>query len=152
MIDLTLPEGSLSRAARDDLMEKLTLAMLRWEGAPDDSDAAKDVSWGFVDERPRADVYRRGVPAPAEPLYRVTITVPERALDDERKAGAVAEMTRHVLAAEGTDPEDPEALMRVWVIVREVTDGNWGGAGRIWRLRDVAKLVMGGRDRARTRA
>ena len=152
MIELTLPQGALDKPAQDDLMEKLTLTLLRWEGAPADSGAAKDVSWGYVDERPTSNVYHRGRPQPEQPLYRVKITVPERALDDERKAGVVAEMTKHILEAEGADPQDEAAAMRVWVIVREVADGNWGGAGRIWRLRDVAKLVMGGRDRERAPA
>jgi phenylpyruvate tautomerase PptA (4-oxalocrotonate tautomerase family) len=149
MIELTMPEGALDKAAQDALMEKLTFALLRWEGAPEDSEAAKTVSWGYVDVRPAGDVYQGGRPQPAAPLYRVKITVPERALDDEKKAGIVAEMTRHILEADGADPEDQDALMRVWVIVREVADGNWGGAGRIYRLRDVARLVMGGRSPAR---
>ena len=33
--------------------------------------------------------------------------------------------------------------MRVWVLVHEVPDGNWGGAGRTWRLREIAALVSG---------
>ena len=33
--------------------------------------------------------------------------------------------------------------MRVSAIIREVADGNWGGAGRIWRLRDIANAVNG---------
>jgi phenylpyruvate tautomerase PptA (4-oxalocrotonate tautomerase family) len=143
MIELTLPEGALDKAAQDELMEKLTFALLRWEGAPDDSEAAKLISWGFVDERPADRVYQAGRPSPAQPLYRVKITVPEGALDDERKSGLVAEVTEHVLTAEGSDPKDAAAAMRVWAIIREVTDGNWGGAGRIFRLRDIARAVHG---------
>ena len=152
MIELTLPQGALDKAAQDDLMEKLTFALLRWEGAPDDSEAAKAVSWGYVDERPAGNVYQGGRPAPEQPLYRVKVTVPDGALDDEKKSGLVAEATRHVLEAEGSDPDDPAALMRVWVIVREVADGNWGGAGQIFRLRDIARLVMGGRTKEHARA
>ena len=147
MIELTVPAGALHRATQDDLMEKLTFALLRWEGAPEDSAAAKAVSWGFVDERPVRNVYQGGSPRPDKPLYRVKITVPVGALDDDKKAGVVAEMTKHVLEAEGADPDDEAAGMRVWVIIREVADGNWGGAGKIWRLRDIARLVMGNRQK-----
>jgi phenylpyruvate tautomerase PptA (4-oxalocrotonate tautomerase family) len=152
MIELTVPEGALDKRAQDELMEKLTFTLLRWEGAPEDSDAAKAVSWGYVDERPAANVYHGGRPVPAEPLYRVKITVPEGALNDEKKSGLVAEATRHVLEAEGSDPDDAGAAFRVWVIIREVADGNWGGAGRIFRMRDIARLVMGGRDREKAPA
>lgn len=27
--------------------------------------------------------------------------------------------------------------LRVWVIINEITDGNWGGAGQIFRLADI---------------
>ena len=152
MIELTLPEGALPKDAQDTLMHGLTFALLRWEGAPEDSQAARDVSWGYVDERPAGNVYRGGEPAPAQAIYRVKVTVPEGALDDEKKAGLVAEATKLVLEAEGSDPNDPQALMCVWVIVREVTDGNWGGAGRVFRLRDIARLVMKDRSAEETLA
>ena len=147
MIELTLPQGALDKASQDALMEQLTSTLLRWEGAPADSDAAKMVSWGYVDERPTATLYQGGRPQPAEPLYRVTVTVPVGALDDERKSGLVDEMTQQVLAADGASPDDEAAALRVWVILREVTDGNWGAAGRIFRLRDIARFVMGSRSR-----
>src|SRR5688572_8242401 len=107
MIELTLPQGALDKGAQDDLMEKLTFALLRWEGAPEDSDAAKTVSWGYVDERPAGNVYQGGKPEPQQPIYRVKVTVPDGALNDEKKSGLVAEATRYVLEAEGSDPTDP---------------------------------------------
>jgi hypothetical protein len=42
-----------------------------------------------------------------------------------------------LLADSGGKEPKPEALARVWVIVNEITDGNWGGAGRIFRLPDI---------------
>lgn len=151
MIELTLPEGALDKPAQDALMETLTNTLLRWEGAPEDSAAAQLISWGYVDEKPAERVYQAGRPAPAQPTYRVKITVPEGALDDKRKAGLVEEVTRHVLEAEGSDPSDLAQGMRVWTLIREMKDGNWGGAGRIWRLRDIARAV-GGRDAEVTEA
>jgi phenylpyruvate tautomerase PptA (4-oxalocrotonate tautomerase family) len=29
------------------------------------------------------------------------------------------------------------------VLIDEVTDGNWGGAGRVYHFRDIAALVNG---------
>jgi phenylpyruvate tautomerase PptA (4-oxalocrotonate tautomerase family) len=75
----------------------------------------------------------------------VNITVPAGVLTDEKKLALVEGVTREVLAAEGAD-DDPTASFRVWVLINEVTDGNWGGAGRIWRLRDIAKLAYAGAD------
>jgi phenylpyruvate tautomerase PptA (4-oxalocrotonate tautomerase family) len=139
MIELTLPEGALERDRRDALVEDLTATLLRWEGAGD-SAVARSIAWAWVTEVPAGDFYVGGRPAGAETArYRVKLTVPAGALDDERKAGLVEDATRAVLAADGG--EDPA---RVWVIIREVADGNWGGAGRIFRLRDIAALVREG--------
>jgi hypothetical protein len=50
----------------------------------------------------------------------------------------VAEVTEHILRADNPDREPaPEDATRVWVIVNEITDGNWGGFGRIFRLEDI---------------
>ena len=35
MIDLTLPQGALAEDAKGRLVEELTAALLKWEGAPD---------------------------------------------------------------------------------------------------------------------
>jgi phenylpyruvate tautomerase PptA (4-oxalocrotonate tautomerase family) len=138
MIDLTLPEGALRDDAKGRLVEELTTALLKWEGAPD-NEVARSLAWTYVDERPAGAINVAGAPA-QEPRYRVKVTVPEGALDDERKAGLVAEVTERVLAAEGR-PNEPAHAARVWCIVREVRDGNWGGGGRIARLKDIAQLI-----------
>lgn len=148
MIELTVTEGALAKDALDALMAQLTDTLLRWEGVPDGSERAKDVAWGYVDERPAERVYHRGEPVPAQPLYKVEISIPERALDDTRKEGLVADMTRLILEAEGSTPDDGAAAMRVWVILREVADGNWGAAGQVWRLKDIARFVMSGEPAA----
>jgi phenylpyruvate tautomerase PptA (4-oxalocrotonate tautomerase family) len=142
MIELTLTDGALDKDAQDALMAQLTETLLRWEGAPPTSERAKDVSWGFVDVRPAELIYHRGEPVPAQPLYKVEISIPQGALDDTRKEGLVGDMTRLVLEAEGASADDEAAAMRVWVIVREVAEGNWGAAGKVWRLRDIARFVM----------
>lgn len=141
MIELTLEEGSLTDAAKADLVEGLTAALLRWEGAPD-NELARSIAWAYVDERPAGSINVGGRPADA-PRYRIKLTIPEGALDDAAKSGMVDEATRLVLEAEGS-AEDATAAFRVWVIVREVTDGNWGAAGQVFRLRDIARAIQSG--------
>src|SRR5258706_5346204 len=138
MIDVTLPEGALSAEARDALADRLTTTLLHWEGAGD-LPFARQIAWVYFDERPAGSTYVAGEPA-AEPRYRLLVTIPEGAIkEDERKAGLVADLTRDILAAQGL--EGDEHSLRVWVFIHEVPDGHWGGAGRIFRLRDIAKLV-----------
>ena len=142
-IELTVPRGALSDDALDSVMAEATTTLLRWEGAPVDSAGAREVSWGYVHEVDPARTYHGGAPdASGAPRYRFDITVPAGALNDEKKNGLVGDLTRLVLSAEGVDADaDPAAGMRVWVLVHDVPEGNWGGAGRTWRLREIAALV-----------
>jgi phenylpyruvate tautomerase PptA (4-oxalocrotonate tautomerase family) len=73
-----------------------------------------------------------------EHRYRVVVGVPQATLVDDAKAGLAAEVTEQILRAEknGQDPALEDAF-RVCVIVNEITDGNWGGVGRIFRLADI---------------
>jgi phenylpyruvate tautomerase PptA (4-oxalocrotonate tautomerase family) len=138
MIDLTVQQGAVDAHA---LVDDLTKTLLKWEGVPDNP-IADGISWGFVHELPRGahHVGHKFDDGPAR--YRVLVTVPQGALDDERKEGLVADVTRTILEREGS-PVDVENAMRVWVFIHEVPDGNWGGAGRIFRFKDIARMVSG---------
>jgi phenylpyruvate tautomerase PptA (4-oxalocrotonate tautomerase family) len=142
LLELTLPEGSLEPEALDRLADGLTAALLRAEGAPD-NELFRSIAWLDVHWVPAANAYQGGRPA-AEPRFRVNVTVPEGALSERRKAQLVEESTRLVLEAAGEDPADPGALLRVWVMIRDVPDGNWGGAGRIFRFGDLKAMAQGG--------
>jgi phenylpyruvate tautomerase PptA (4-oxalocrotonate tautomerase family) len=144
LIDVTLPEGALAPDALDELADGLTTALLRAEGAPDD-ELFRSLAWLDVHWVPAANAYQGGRPAP-QPRFRVDVTVPEGALSDRRKASLVQDATRLVLEAAGEDPADAGALMRVWVLVREIADGGWGAAGRVFRLDDLEALARSGAD------
>lgn len=136
MIELTAPKGALDNAAQDSLAKTLTDTLLKWEGAPVDNPVAQAISWLFVDEKEQGTFYVAGAPI-REPHWKVKITVPEGVLDDEKKAGLVADVTQ--IVADFT--EDSEVGPRTWCIIREVKDGNWGSDGEIFRRRDIVKAV-----------
>lgn len=143
MIDLTIPPDALDEAARSWLVDELLSALLRWEGAPD-NERSRSLAWAFVNEVDAVTV--AGEPtSPALPHYRVGVRTPAGALDDERRAGLVREVTELVLQAEGS-LNTPEHAARVWVILDEVAEGSWGAGGRIWRLADIASHVLDDTD------
>jgi phenylpyruvate tautomerase PptA (4-oxalocrotonate tautomerase family) len=135
MIDLTVPKGTLSERSQAELLQALTHTLLKWEGAGPDNKRAQSVAWTFLHEPELVTVAGRPV---QEPVYRVFVGVPEGSLGDEEKQGLVAEVTEQVLRAENphSDPTS-RAARRVWVIINEIPDGNWGGQGRIFRLEDI---------------
>jgi phenylpyruvate tautomerase PptA (4-oxalocrotonate tautomerase family) len=144
MIDLTMPTGALSQQAKEQLMDKLTKTLLKWEGAKPGNEAVQSIAWTFLHEAALVTV--GGQPA-EKPRYRVFAGVPQGSIGDEEKQGLVAEVTEEVLRAESPDREPtPEDATRVWVIVNEITDGNWGGFGRIFRLEDILAFAGAGEE------
>ena len=136
MIDLTVETDALDEAAREQLARDLLAALLRWEGAPDNS-RSRSLAWAFVHVVDRIVV---GEPTSSQPHYRVGVRTPAGALDDRRREGLIAEATALVLNAEGLSPQ-PDDAFRVWVILDEVADGSWGAQGKVWRLTDIATFV-----------
>lgn len=126
MIDLTYPDGALPAERRQALVEELTTVLLRAERAPDTA-FFRSVTWVYVHELPGDAVFAGDQPV-AEPTFRVEVRVPEGALSQRRKGELVAEATRAVLEAAGLDEAD---AMRVWVLIAEVPEGNWGAAGNV---------------------
>jgi phenylpyruvate tautomerase PptA (4-oxalocrotonate tautomerase family) len=135
MIDLTLPRGALGNDAKGELMAQLSRTLLKWEGAKPGDKNAESIAWTFIHEPELITVAH----APAqEPRYRVVVSVPEATLGDEQKEGLVAEVTEQVIRAENPDREPTaQDTFRVWVLINEIADGNWGGAGRVFRLADI---------------
>src|SRR3954471_17039862 len=131
-----MPAGTLDAEVRGDLVRKLGSTLLRWEGAPD-TDFFKSIMWVHVHELPGEMITAAGEPV-SEPHFRIDVTVPDGALSDRRKEGVVKEFTELVLEAAELDDS---ATLRIWVLIHEVPDGSWGGAGQIVRfsqLRDRA--------------
>jgi len=152
MLDAYIPEGALELEAEAKLMNTLTDTLLRWEGADPDDERARSIGWVFL-HRPTT-VFVGGKPAdPKEPRYRIVASVPEGQLDNDRRAGMVAEITENVLDAEPDErARDPS---RVWVFAYQIPEGSWGGSGQIFGLADIAGFVFGdakaGKEHAKKR-
>jgi len=141
LIDLTMPAGTLDAERRGALVQRLGETLLRWEGAPD-TDFFKSIMWVHVHELGGEAINAAGVPV-SEPHFRLDVTVPEGALSDRRKEGAVSELTQAVLEAAELDDS---AAIRVWVLIHEVPDGNWGGAGQVVRFAQLREMAQRERE------
>jgi phenylpyruvate tautomerase PptA (4-oxalocrotonate tautomerase family) len=135
-LDLTIPADALPEDAQGELARQLGATLLHWEGAPD-TDFFRSITWAHVHALPAQSIQTPdGV---AEPHAVVEVTVPSGALSERRKAGLVEDVTKVVLEATGWGAE---ASVRVWTLIHEVPDGNWGAAGQVVRfeqLREAAK-------------
>jgi phenylpyruvate tautomerase PptA (4-oxalocrotonate tautomerase family) len=135
-LDLTIPAESLTEDARQELARELGATLLRWEGAPN-TEFFRSITWAHVRALPADEIQTPD--GAAEPHAVVDITVPSGALSERRKAGLVEDATKLVLDATGWGED---AGVRVWILIHEVPDGNWGAAGQVVRfeqLREAAK-------------
>ena len=143
LIDLTYPAGTFTPDERTALVDELTTVLLRAERAPD-TDFFRSIAWVHVHELPEGTVLAAGRPV-TEPTFRVQVTIPQGALSERRKGELVAEATRVVLDAAGLREAD---AFRVWVLIGEVPDGNWGAGGRIVRFADLVGFAERERQQA----
>lgn len=144
LIDFTYLEGALSAEARAQLVEQLTGALIRNEGAPD-NERTRALTWVFTHELPASAISVAGAPV-ERPVYRVVITVPAGTLlhgpgpvGIASRCNLVGEVTELVLTAEGSDRTSADAG-RVYCIVREVEDSYWGALATTWRMEDIASI------------
>lgn len=126
LLDLHIPQGAVAPDRIAPLLDDLAGTLLRWEGAPD-NDIFRANTWVSLHERPEGVLYVGGRDT-AAPRFRVDVTVPAGALDGERRAGLVADVTAAVADAAGVAPED---LLQIFVLIDEVPDGRWGAAGQV---------------------
>ena len=141
MMDLTYPAGTLTPEARTELVDELTTVLLRAERAPD-TETFRNITWVYVHELPAGTLFAAGRPV-EEPTFRLFVTVPQGALSDRRKGELVENATRTIREHAGIS--DSEAL-RVWVLINEVPEGNWGAAGSIIHFEQLRRLAARERE------
>jgi phenylpyruvate tautomerase PptA (4-oxalocrotonate tautomerase family) len=163
MIELTTSKGALDEDAKQRLAGELATLALELEAAPlarfGDAAHMQALAWCFVNEQ---DIFVGGQRHP-KPIYRVTVTIPEGApgvfgpLAAPNRQELIARATAAVLAAEGSENTLVDAH-RVWVHLRHLEDGHWGGFGEVFTVNDAAAYGLmtdkpGGRlDRMRQAA
>jgi phenylpyruvate tautomerase PptA (4-oxalocrotonate tautomerase family) len=77
------------------------------------------------------------------------VSVPQGALSDRRRAGLVEEFSKLVREAAGLSEEEG---IRIWVLVHEIAEGNWGAGGQIIRFEQLREAAKAERDKAGTPA
>lgn len=135
MIEFTYPSGTIAPDKKAELLDELATKLLAAEQAPD-TEFFRSITWVYANEIDPGALAVGGRTG-GEPRFRVEVTVPDGALSDRRKGILVDSVTEAVLRATGL-PES-EGL-RVWTLIHEVPDGNWGAAGQQIRYQQLVEL------------
>lgn len=138
-IQITLPQQALSDEQKNTLAQQATDCLLKLEGMEHNS-KAKMLSWLSFNEYPKGGFFIGGK-LNDKPHYKFDITVFANTLQEDHKSRLTAELTELVLNLEGTDHNLLNAA-RIWVLFHEIKDGNWGGAGQIYHLPQLMKMMQ----------
>lgn len=140
-IQVRAPKDTFTRAQREQLASKLTRRVLEIE-VGSATDLGLDISWLVFDDWADDGITvggsfarRRGAFGPV----LVRVTVPRGSLDDPKREAVAKAVWDEITEAKGGDKPDG---LEIWSHIEEVADGNWGAAGRMVRLPDIAKIAM----------
>ncbi|WP_306258622.1 hypothetical protein [Pararhizobium sp. IMCC21322] len=136
LIQVDAPRGDLDKTQQDALMSQLSNAVLKAEGAPLESAGAQSLVWAHFNEKPQGTFYVGGA-AQQKPPFRIAVTTPQGALNDETRKCLVADIGRIIDDIVG--PHD--GRLNHWAMLYEVTDGGWAGAGQVLRLGDIQNAM-----------
>lgn len=132
LLQVTAAQGTLNKADQDNLMSKLSNALLEAERAPTDDAGAQSLIWAYYIEQPASSIYVGGENLDKAPL-RIAVTTPEGALTAETRTEFVAAVGKIV-----DDIVGPyEGRLNHWTMLTELDEGSWAGAGQIFHLADI---------------
>jgi phenylpyruvate tautomerase PptA (4-oxalocrotonate tautomerase family) len=132
LIQVTVSKGTLRKNEQDDLISRLSNAVLKSEGAPINDPGAQSLVWAYYHEVLDGAVYVGGKNLEKAPI-RVDVTTPEGALNDVTRKSLVEEIGVIVDDIVGKF----EGRLNHWAMLHELNEGGWAGGGQIFRLADI---------------
>ncbi|MEQ9138554.1 MAG: hypothetical protein RLO51_25270 [Thalassobaculum sp.] len=138
LIDLYLSETVLDAEARQVLADEIARLVRAAEGYGD-SRLAASLSWVYLHPMPETQITRSGA-APARPLWRIEVASPAGSLAADARPALAGRLAGACLAAEGT-PWDPAEARRVWVLFRDVAEGDWIAGTVVARVEAIRGAV-----------
>lgn len=138
MIDVYLSEAVLDAEDRQVLADELARLVRAAEGYGD-SRLAASLSWVYLHPMPETAITKSGA-VPARPLWRIEIASPAGSLTADVKPTLAERLSRACLAAEGT-PWDPAEARRVWVLYRDVAEGDWVAGTTVAKVGAIREAV-----------
>lgn len=139
LINIALPLNALSPEQEEQLAQFASNALLTLEGMQQNP-KAQMLSWVYFHKHPQNDYFIGGKRV-VKPHYRFDVSIFANTMSDRHKSQLTEQLTQEVLRLEGTDNNLMNAA-RVWVMFDEVADGNWGGAGQIYHLKDLMNMMQ----------
>ncbi|WP_406133119.1 4-oxalocrotonate tautomerase family protein [Streptomyces zaomyceticus] len=131
LVEITVPEGTLSEAAAEVLQQQVADSVLTAMGLPR-TDFFAAATWVYV--REAAKGLATTAAAGTAPGVLVVVTPLKGFLTPARNEALSVEVTRHVRDATGPDTV-------VWLVVNEIPEGNWAVNGGLTRRAKIDEFI-----------
>ena len=136
LLQVTAPKDALNKNDQDQLMGRLTKALLNVEGAPDNDSGALSLAWAYYHEMPAGTIYIGGENMTQMP-FRIAITTPQGALSETNKQKLVNQIGQIV-----DDIVGPyEGKLNHWSMFDEIQEGSWAGGGQVFPLAAIQQAM-----------
>lgn len=138
VIEMYVPEGTLTEDAKRTLHDRVARQVLEVEGATyDESPKARAITWMLIHELPDGGFSIGGEPLSRgdEPRILTRVLTPPGALDDERRAEVVKRVNEEIVDALGAEFAEPT---RSLCLVGELA---FSGGGILVSFGDVMRWV-----------
>jgi phenylpyruvate tautomerase PptA (4-oxalocrotonate tautomerase family) len=140
IMDVRYADGALDADAKAELGRRLTDVLIAMEGGAD-TEGGRAFAWVFFTAFAAADWWvagrtdGAGVAQPGK--FLVNIFIPEGYMNAAHKAEVHAGVAEAIRGATGSSADGGSIL----TVIHEVTEGNWGDAGRAISLETIAATV-----------
>jgi phenylpyruvate tautomerase PptA (4-oxalocrotonate tautomerase family) len=138
MIDISVQQGALPKAKLANLPAQVAQIALKYEGLQG-SKIAERFTWILTHEMPAGTLVQADGPPP-KPLYRIIITTICGLLSKEKKRLLATEVSKLIYDLEGAQWDPEEAAFRVWILFKDMEDGDWIDGDTVVTL-DYVKAV-----------
>lgn len=136
LIQVAAEKGMLEKPQQDELMARVSNAVLKAERAPIDFAGAQALTWAYYSETAVGSTYIGGANIESPPL-RVTVTTPEGALNMDTRAELVSEIGKIVDDIVGVY----EGRLNHWALLHEIAEGSWAGGGHVFPLVGIKEAM-----------
>ena len=136
LIQVTAPKGLLNKEQQNELMSRLSKAIIKSEGADFEFPAASALVWAQYHEVAEGSYYVAGEPTERAPLA-IQMIAPEGAIAGELKEKFIKEIGGIVDDIVG--PYD--GRLNYWAIFHDIREGSWTAAGQAFPLAGIQEVM-----------
>ncbi|MDX2505233.1 MAG: hypothetical protein QNL62_12270 [Gammaproteobacteria bacterium] len=136
LIQITAPTDVLDKGEQNELINRVSNAVLKAEGADTHDSDAQSLVWAYYIENPISNSYVGGENLD-KPPFIVSIVTPQGALNEVTRGELVKSIGEIINDLVGVFND----RLNHWTMMHEVNEGSWGGSGQVFNLAGIQSAM-----------